>query len=67
VHKSWGSILQENNNLKQIYNVRSSQKLTLGFLTVSSTLKIRQAASVAAFKALICKSIIKVEHHLYKR
>lgn len=28
---------------------------TLGFLTVSSTLKTRQAASVAAFIALICK------------
>jgi hypothetical protein len=28
---------------------------TLGFLTVSSTLRIRQAASVAAFIALIWK------------
>jgi hypothetical protein len=41
-------------------------KVTLGFLTVSSTLKTRQAASVAAFIALICKFMNLLRHHPHK-
>lgn len=40
--------------MKNTFNKKNCLQTTLGFFTVSSTLKIRHAASVAAFIALIC-------------
>ena len=42
-------------------------KFTLGFFTVSSTLKTRQAASVAALIALICNYFPSSQFHKCKR